>query len=1025
MAIVGTAFVRLRVIGDKLANDISKATKDAVKDAAPDLKESGGEAGDSVGEGLGEHVEASSRQQMDRIGDEIGDVLGRAMGQALGRSLRRRMGDSFRSGFAGIESKIAPIKAKVTPIFDKVGEDWGKATSGKFTGIFRKAILPGIALIATALPSALAFAGAAVGALAATAITAMAAVGPAIAGAGVAGVAAFGAIKISAGLIGLALKQQTPALEDYQERLNNFKTTIATPIQAGLLSGLNASMRLLGPVVTTLQPQLVGLGIAAGNVAIGFADAIRQGVMMDRIGRILETNNQFVRDAGGGVSALGQAFIIVLDAMRPVTSMIGEMIGYFGDWVLRTTEAGDASGALGTSITSLFDSFRYFVGIIFDFAAGMGNVFKAAFGASGGMITNLHDTANAFREWTGDPANQERMTRFFERMRIIAGQVLTVIRDISGAALRGLEGTSVERFTGALDTLRSLGAPIADMFRQIQDAAGPQLQVAFQNFAQMIIDLADSGVIGMVATALGNLFAVISMILQIPGIGTLLAFLGGLAAILKTVQLLWVVLGPLWNIFMILVNVVGLLASAFGVIPLVIAAIIGGLIYFFAFTETGRAMVAAAIDGIVAAFFWCRDAVVAAFHWVVDQLGVAWTWITTQLSALAAWFSSIWGQITAGVSTAVGAVRDVIVSVWTAIWGFIQPILQGIWNVISTIFNAIVSVVTTYLNILWEIWSRIFTALLLPVRIFYGLAILLFQLLMTGIEAILGFLWGIVTAIWNAIFSFMSGVIGGLVDVVVAGWNVLYNFVSGILSGLWSVVTAAWNAISGAISAAMSAVWNVVSSGWNAVTNFIGGILDWIGGRIRSVWNTFSGLISGALDTVMGVVRTGWNAVVDFVQGALDRIGGIVSGIWGGLENLGGGIVSGLKTALNGVIGAVNTVIGGINSAIDLANKLPGPDIPTIDKIPRLARGGTVRPTSDGTLAVIAEAGRPERVEPLDADGLSTRDRAMINLLAGSGGNSGGVAVYIGTRELTELVDFVVEDREDRLADRVLTGRKG
>jgi hypothetical protein len=38
---------------------------------------------------------------------------------------------------------------------------------------------------------------------------------------------------------------------------------------------------------------------------------------------------------------------------------------------------------------------------------------------------------------------------------------------------------------------------------------------------------------------------------------------------------------------------------------------------------------------------------------------------------------------------------------------------------------------------------------------------------------------------------------------------------------------------------------------------------------------------------------------------------------------------------------------------------------------------------------------------------------------------AGGVSVYIGTRELTELVDFVVEDREDRLADRITTGKKG
>ena len=45
-------------------------------------------------------------------------------------------------------------------------------------------------------------------------------------------------------------------------------------------------------------------------------------------------------------------------------------------------------------------------------------------------------------------------------------------------------------------------------------------------------------------------------------------------------------------------------------------------------------------------------------------------------------------------------------------------------------------------------------------------------------------------------------------------------------------------------------------------------------------------------------------------------------------------------------------------------------------------------PSSGGTVATIAEAGRPERIEPLDPDGLSKRDKAMINLLT-KGGTAG------------------------------------
>jgi len=58
-----------------------------------------------------------------------------------------------------------------------------------------------------------------------------------------------------------------------------------------------------------------------------------------------------------------------------------------------------------------------------------------------------------------------------------------------------------------------------------------------------------------------------------------------------------------------------------------------------------------------------------------------------------------------------------------------------------------------------------------------------------------------------------------------------------------------------------------------------------------------------------------------------------------------------------------------------------------------MALGGVISPSRSGTLALLAEAGRPERVEPLDPDGLSRRDKAMIEFL--SGGVKGGITMNI------------------------------
>jgi hypothetical protein len=59
-------------------------------------------------------------------------------------------------------------------------------------------------------------------------------------------------------------------------------------------------------------------------------------------------------------------------------------------------------------------------------------------------------------------------------------------------------------------------------------------------------------------------------------------------------------------------------------------------------------------------------------------------------------------------------------------------------------------------------------------------------------------------------------------------------------------------------------------------------------------------------------------------------------------------------------------------------------------------------------MALIGEAGKAERVEPLDADGLSKRDKAMIDFM--SGGSRGGTTINVypsagmDERQLAELV---------------------
>jgi len=1003
MAIVGTAFVRLRVIGDKLKNDISQATKDAIQDASPDLNEAGRDAGRDVGDGMGDGVEESTDRDMPRRGQRIAQRISEAMAKALAPLIRTKVGGAFARGFDRISDSLGDLGSRVSPVFEGFGDRWAKASAFKFKGIFGKLLSSAVGLAVLALPSILSFIGVAIGSVVATSITAIAALGPAFAGAGIAGVAAFSAVMISTKLLGLAMKYPSDQLTDFQERAERFRGTIARPIQAGLLSGLNAAMRIAQPVVNALQPQLTRLGMAAGDVAIGFADAMRQGANMERLGRILDTNNQFITDAGGGISKLGQAFVIVLDALRPITTEIGQMIGQLGDFALRSAEAGSASGGLAAGVERYWRAFTYFVGILVDYAKGIGNIFSAASQASGGMLQNLQANADAFNRWTGDPANQERMVGFFERMRTAAGQVFDLLQRIGGASIRGLEGTNIERFTGAIEGLIAMGAPIATMFSQIKEAAGPSLQNALNNFTTMMVHLAESGVLTVVADALSMVFEAISMLLAIPGIGQLLALAAGALAIFKALSLLWTLLGPVVRILILLVQVVGgALVAAFGWIPVIIGLVVAALIWFFTQTEIGRQIIEAVWNAIVAAFNWAKDAIMTALEAVWGFLQETWDVISTVAQA-------IWGV----VSTVFGAIRDFFVTVFTAIWNVVSTYFNIVWTVVSTVMNAIWTVISTILNVIWVIYRTIIMTIV-------AFVVAYFQLM-----------WGVISTVMQAIWLVISTI-----------WEAIWGFLEPIISAIWEFIVGAWEAISGAISTAMEFVWGVISGVWNRIWGFISGILGAIGGFISSVWSSVADSVGGFVSRIWERVRDGFNTVVDFIRG----IPGRVIGLAGDFLSAGGRIISGLmdgiaeginaagdfaRSVVNRIIDFLNSAfIDGLNDLLEFTIPVPGlPDIninpPDIPRIPRLAKGGTISPTTGGTLALIAEAGRSERVEPLDPQGLSRRDRAMIDLLAGSAGAGANVQVYIGTRELTELVDFVVEDREERLADRILTGTKG
>jgi hypothetical protein len=105
-----------------------------------------------------------------------------------------------------------------------------------------------------------------------------------------------------------------------------------------------------------------------------------------------------------------------------------------------------------------------------------------------------------------------------------------------------------------------------------------------------------------------------------------------------------------------------------------------------------------------------------------------------------------------------------------------------------------------------------------------------------------------------------------------------------------------------------------------------------------------------------------------------------------------------------GLLWLVESIFGGEKSStskdIDkywsgVAKQLNSPSNTSIGYSPvnGYADGGTIYPRAGGHVIRVAEAGKPERVEPLDKNGLSDRDKAIVRELSGGGGS--GVTVNL------------------------------
>lgn len=276
-------------------------------------------------------------------------------------------------------------------------------------------------------------------------------------------------------------------------------------------------------------------------------------------------------------------------------------------------------------------------------------------------------------------------------------------------------------------------------------------------------------------------------------------------------------------------------------------------------------------------------------------------------------------------------------------------------------------------------------------------------------------------------------------------WSVIGDQLTTAFSRAWNGaveffgnISKAFRELPGKAAAAMVALGRSLLTGAQNGLNSLLGVLSQLPGRAG---NALRRIIPVMRDTLTGALRAARDAAVGGIQrlvGAIASVPGRINALRGRMVAAGAGLIRGFLSGLGrvggfigniagSIVGAIrgflNQVIGRLNAGIaSLDAKLPF----SLPRVPQLAEGGLT------TRGGLAQLHANELVLPL-------QDRRAVDLLAAAMQEANqslravgtptvetpmnfDVRVFLGDRELTDLVDVQISRRDRQLRRRVTAG---
>jgi hypothetical protein len=746
----------------------------------------------------------------------------------------------------------------------------------------------------------------------------------------------------------------------------------------------------LGNIVRGLFPTLEVLlrntGKTLGDIAVGFSEVVTEGENVSRLQSVWSTNDRLLTSFGNAAGNLYSALLLLLEAAEPVILAFGEWAeSSSADFLARLAREGDE---VRKKFERNLEIFQQLARITEDLKETFGNL-GAAINIEGGgtdiLLGFIEEATQKWSDFTGSVEGQDFLQQFFKDSATNFTELLTLVALIGQGFLK--LGAS-EGIGDLLVSLQNITIAFNDLGQELSDSGAlTAFGEAGEEFVKLLILLTDTGAITVFFETLRDIFKFLNIIFGSPVVQAILGFL---APILAVALAFGLVFRSIRFVFRALFGFVRLIPGAKNLFK--------GISQGF----KGSSKAAEKSGSAVKNFGRSIGTAIRGIPGKLKTLGIKFanSFLKFASNAVSA-FSKLPGKIGTALKPILSVVGNLLRSLGTYLfqtvpryWG--QAFMNGL--------TAVRTALAPILNVVGNLLRSLGTYLTKTVPQFWGQA---FRNAFTAVRTALStFLSGV----GGRVLGFFRGLPGVFMGALKAIPGNIMSFLArlgpillqGILRiGPWILraVVGAIAGIPGAIILALVTIGYLIYKYWDEIVAWFKNLGSWF-----SEWGSkFWDWLKEAWDNYWKYQKERLDSFIDFFKNLPENLARIGRGMWDWLKNT-------FKDALNWVIDRWNNWRLDVripSNDFTIATRLAGKGFSIeTPNIPRLAMGGVVYPRSGGTLAMIAEAGRAERVEPLDASGLSKRDRAMINMLGGGGGATINVYPSPGMNE-RELADMV------------------